>query len=128
CRSMGYQIKYAPDSCVIHSHNYTPQEAARRQIGEGRALAMVWDGDPAEYNFFHTVILGGLNDMRRDLAFCYRENRLHEWPHAVRIRWCQRRARLAGFRDGWKTYRQPDGRSSVVPPFCSADFNQGSKA
>jgi len=51
-----------------------------------------------------------LNDIRRDLRYCARQERLSEWPHSVRIRWNQRRARLAGFRDGWSHYRtQQDG-------------------
>jgi rhamnosyltransferase len=49
--------------------------------------------------------MGTLNDARKDLGFCLRHRRLAEWPHAVRIRWLQRRARLAGFRDGWAHHR-----------------------
>ncbi|MCC5788141.1 MAG: glycosyltransferase family 2 protein [Opitutales bacterium] len=127
CRGMGYQFQYVPASCVTHSHNYTPSEAARRQAGEARALAMVWEGDPSHFNFARTVGLGLLNDARRDLAFCFRRRRLLEWPHAVRIRWCQRRARLQGFREGWRTFRQADKRSTVLPPFCSSANKGGAK-
>jgi len=105
CRAQGYGIEYVPESVVMHSHNYTPQQAYRRSYGEARALAAVWAGRPAEVNWPRTVLLGWLNDARRDLAFCARMRRLGEWPHAIRIRWHQRRARLAGFREGWKFYR-----------------------
>lgn len=116
CRAMGYEVRYVPESGVRHSHNYTPAEAARRQAGEGRALAMVWEGEAADFSFARTVVLGVLNDVRRDFAFCLRTGRLREWPHAVRIRSWQRRARLAGFREGWKTYRQPGGITPALPP------------
>jgi rhamnosyltransferase len=91
----------------MHSHNYTPAEAYRRSFGEGRALAAVWDGEPGEINWPRSVLLGWVNDARRDLRFCARHWHLREWPHALRIRWHQRQGKLAGFRDGWKFYRQP---------------------
>ncbi len=116
-RAQGYRVLYVPESVVMHSHNYTPAQAAKRAHGEGRALAAVWEGDPGRFNFGRTVLLGGLNDARRDLAFCARHGRLAEWPHALRIRWEQRRARLAGFRAGWKDYRAR--QEAIQPPVWS---------
>jgi rhamnosyltransferase len=104
-RAQGYRVRYVPDSVAMHSHNYTPAQAAKRSFGEGRAVAAVWAGRPQRFNFVHTVLLGWLNDARRDLWFCLREGRLGEYPHALGIRWTQRRARLAGFQAGWKDYR-----------------------
>ena len=116
CRARGYRIGYVPESVVMHSHNYTPAQARKRSFGEGGALAAVWPGKPAGVNFPRTVLLGWLNDARRDLAFCARTRRLREWPHALRIRWRQRRARLAGFKDGWKIYRENALDGSIKPP------------
>lgn len=114
-RGQGYRVLYVPESVVTHSHNYTPAQAAKRSFGEGKALAALWDDSPRKFNFPRTVLLGCLNDARRDLAFCARERRLGELPHALRIRWVQRRARLAGFRVGWQEYRStPD---ATQPPF-----------
>src|SRR5690606_4435011 len=100
-----------PESVAMHSHNYTPKEAYRRSFGEARALAAVWNGSSQQVNWPKTVLLGWLNDARRDLVWCVKNGRAKEWPHALRIRWEQRRARLSGFRDGWKFYResQPAG-------------------
>jgi rhamnosyltransferase len=109
CREQGYRVNYVPDSVVMHSHNYTPQQAYKRSFGEAKALAAVWNDPPTAINFSKTVLLGWTNDARRDLIFCSRQKRLHEWPHAARIRWHQRRARLAGFREGWKFYRNGNG-------------------
>ncbi len=109
CRERGYGVVYVPESVVMHSHNYTEQQAYKRSFGEAKALAAVWNEAPERINFPKTVMLGWTNDARRDLIFCAREKRLAEWPHAARIRWQQRRAKLAGFREGWKFYRNGNG-------------------
>lgn len=113
-RSKGYRVLYVPESVVSHSHNYTPAQAAKRSFGEGRALAAMWNDDPQKFNYARTVLLGCLNDARRDLGFCFRQGRWSEWPHALRIRWVQRHARLAGFRAGWQEYRAV--ADMVYPP------------
>lgn len=106
CRAQGYRVVYCPESVVMHSHNYTPAQAYRRTFGEARALAAVWGHSPRHTNWPKTVLLGWLNDLRRDFAYCQRSGRLEELPHAARIRWSQRRAKLAGFREGWRYYRR----------------------
>lgn len=107
-RSQGYRVVYCPDSIVMHSHNYTPEQAYKRSFGEAEALAAVWAGRPSQINWPRTVLLGWLNDLRRDFLFCAQKGRMTELPHAARIRWAQRRARLAGFRAGWQFYRHTD--------------------
>jgi rhamnosyltransferase len=116
CRAQGYRVVYVPESIVMHSHNYTAAQAYKRSFGEGRALAAVWPGRPTGFNFARTVLLGWLNDARRDLAFCARTRQLREWPHALHIRWQQRRAKLAGFKDGWHAYRENPITGAVKPP------------
>ena len=106
CRSQGYRVVYVPESVVMHSHNYTPEQAYRRWFGEGRALAAVWSGKPQTFSWARSVMLGWLNDVRRDAAWCLRNHRLSELPHAARIRWIQRQAKRAGFQDGWNFYRK----------------------
>ena len=118
CRANGYHIRYVPESVAMHSHNYTPEQAYRRSFGEGRALAAVWPGSPAAFRWPRTVALGFLNDARRDLAYCVRQQLLGEWPYALRIRWQQRRGRCAGFRDGWIAYRKTLG--APRPPAWAA--------
>jgi rhamnosyltransferase len=106
CRAQGYRVVYCPDSVVMHSHNYTSEQAYKRSFGEAKALAAVWTGSRSQINWPRTVLFGWLNDVRRDLFFCARNRRMNELPHAARIRWSQRRARLAGFRAGWEFYRK----------------------
>ncbi len=107
CLAQGYRVVYCPESLVMHSHNYTAAQAYKRWFGEARALAAVWTGQPEHLNWPRTVLLGWLKDVQGDLRFCARRGRLTELPHAARIRWTQRRAKLAGFRDGWHFYRVP---------------------
>jgi rhamnosyltransferase len=106
CRAEGYNIVYCPESVVMHSHNYTPRQAYKRSFGEAWALAAVWQGPPEPITQPARVVLGWLNDARRDLNFCHRQKRLGEWPQAVRIRWEQRRARRDGFKAGWAMHRE----------------------
>ncbi|MHB8524285.1 MAG: glycosyltransferase family 2 protein, partial [Limisphaerales bacterium] len=106
CRQQGFRTVYCPDSVVMHSHNYSPAQAYKRSFGEAWALAAVWAGTPTQFNWLRTVGLGWANDIRRDLSFCLRSRRWSEWPHAARIRWRQRSARLAGFRAGWAMFRE----------------------
>jgi rhamnosyltransferase len=106
CRAQGYRVAYCPESVVMHSHNYTPTQAYQRSFGEAKALAAVWTAPAGQINWPRTVLLGWINDLRRDAAFCARNRRLNELPHAAHIRWKQRRAKLAGFRVGWVRYRR----------------------
>jgi rhamnosyltransferase len=109
CRSQSYRVEYCPESVVMHSHNYTPEQAYKRSFGEARALAAVWDRNPGAVNWPRTVLLGWLNDLRRDVAFCVRKGRIIELPFAARIRWKQRCGRRRGFKDGWSYYREKAG-------------------
>ncbi len=106
CCAQGYRVVYCPESVVMHSHNYSPQQAYRRSFGEAKALAAVWSRPREQINWPRTVLLGWLNDVRRDVAFCTRSKRLNELPYAAIIRWQQRRAKLAGFREGWQFYKR----------------------
>jgi rhamnosyltransferase len=105
CRKNGYSVKYCPDSVVMHSHNYSPEQAYKRSFGDARALAASWPGDRADFNWFRTQLLGWLKDLRHDVRFCARNKRPAELAHAAKIRWQQRRGKLEGFHAGWETYR-----------------------
>jgi rhamnosyltransferase len=112
CRAQGYQVAYVAESTVIHSHNYTPAQAYKRLYGESKALAAVWMGKPSGVSWPKTFLLGWINDMRRDAAYCFRTNRPGEFPYAALVRFQQRRARVEGFRDGWRHYRSVAGAES----------------
>ena len=100
CRSQGGRIVYCPESVVTHSHNYAPRQAYKRSFGEAWALSAMGASPAPGPAWLKTLVLGWLNDVRRDLGFCLRTRRLPEWPHGWRIRWAQRRGKLAGFKAG----------------------------
>jgi rhamnosyltransferase len=102
CKAQGYEVLYVPESVVMHSHNYTPEQAWKRAFGDARAIGKAWTGNPGAFNWGKTVLLGWLRDLKSDVIYCSSTNRLHELAHAAFIRWKQRRAKLAGFRLGWK--------------------------
>jgi rhamnosyltransferase len=106
CRTAGYEMVYVPESVAMHSHNYTSAQAYKRAFGDARALAATWSGSAGDFNFARTVLVGWVQDLRRDLKFCRREKRLGELAHAAGIRWQQRRGRLDGFRQGWRDYHR----------------------
>jgi rhamnosyltransferase len=119
CKAQGYEVRYVAESVVMHSHNYTAEQAWKRSFGDAKAIGQAWDGSPTLYTFRKTVLLGWLSDIRHDLKFCLKTMRLAELPHALHIRWKQRSARLAGFRTGyWSKPDLPSRRkhASLSPP------------
>ena len=108
-KAQGYEVKYVPESVVMHSHNYTLAQAYKRSFGDARALAASWQRDPGYVNIWRTLLLGWASDIRHDIRFCGRHGRWAELRHAAKIRWHQRRGKLDGFRQGWKDYRQHAG-------------------
>lgn len=100
CKAAGHEVRYVPDSVVMHSHNYTPGQAWKRSFGDARAIGQAWSGHEGAFNWTRTVLLGWLSDVRHDARFCASQGRLGELPHAMRIRWMQRSGRLHGFKEG----------------------------
>ena len=105
CRAEGYQIRYCPESVVMHSHNYTPRQAYKRSFGEAWALAGTGDRPPGAGAERRPFVLGWMRDAWRDLRYCARTRRLAEWPQTVEIRRQQRLGRRHGFRAGWQMHR-----------------------
>ena len=100
CRAEGYDIRYCPNSIVMHSHNYTPRQAYKRSFGEAWALTGMRDGPARACTFGRTVLLGWLRDGGGDLRYCLRNGRIGQWLRALAIRWQQRLGRLHGFQAG----------------------------
>jgi rhamnosyltransferase len=90
----------------MHSHNYTAEQAFRRAFGDARAMAATYDGKAEDFSWFRTVALGFLSDWTKDVRWCNRHRRLGETVEAAKVRWMQRRGRLAGFRQGWTDYQR----------------------
>lgn len=95
CRNAGYEIAYAAESIVMHSHNYTAPEIFKRSFGDAKAIAKSSPGKIAPSWVSH-VALGWVKDFKKDLHYCVANGRVGELPHAMQIRWHQRRGNLAG--------------------------------
>ncbi len=103
-KAEGWKVLFAPESLAMHSHNYTLKQAYKRAYGDTFAAAATGTTPARNYNWHYTVFLGAFRDSLRDLAYCRREGRLLEWPHAAAVRFSQRRGKMDGYRAGWKHY------------------------
>ena len=101
----GWEVVYAEEAVVMHSHNYTLPQAFRRAYGEAYALAAL-DEIHADHYGLLGAFASGAREGVRDFGYCLRQHRLAEWPHALAVRAWQRAGKLRGFRDGWAHYRQ----------------------
>jgi len=110
CLAQGFEVVFVPGSVAMHSHNYTRDQAYKRAFGDARAVAAAWSGERGDLNVVKTVVFGWTQDVLKDLRFILREHRILELGHAARIRWAQRRGKLAGFRQGWIDYREGQSR------------------
>lgn len=100
----GWEIRYAGESTVMHSHNYTLAQARKRNYGEGFALGAT----PALADGLSASLPGALlaagRDAIKDLSFCARQGRLGEWPRALAVRLAQRLGKREGLKDGRRHY------------------------
>jgi rhamnosyltransferase len=98
CKSHNYKVVYCPDSIVVHSHNYSTDQAYKRSYGEAQATIMMGLKSKAKSNCLHDFFLPWVKDVGRDLYFCAQRKCLREWPYSMLIRWNQRQGKLHGLR------------------------------
>ncbi|MEO0793803.1 MAG: glycosyltransferase [Verrucomicrobiota bacterium] len=98
-KSAGREIVLAENSIAIHSHNYTFAQSYKRSRGDAIAVAKAGHANPVG-NKLKFMLMGTAKDVLADLKFCQRTHRLGEWPHAVGVRWQQRRGRMDGYDTG----------------------------
>ena len=108
CKRQGHEVHYVPESVVMHSHNYTPQQSFKRSFEDARAIGKAWTGSPNSFTWQRTVFLGWLRDMLHDLRFSARHGRWGELAHSAHIRWKQRTGRHMGFHKGWSEQDQEE--------------------
>jgi len=98
-KAAGRSIVLAENSIVIHSHNYTLPQSYKRARGDAVAVAKAGHANPVG-NKLKFQIVGTAKDALADFKYCRREGCLGEWPHAVGVRWQQRRGRADGYEAG----------------------------
>jgi len=99
-RKAGYEIRYAPDSRVYHSHNYTWHEYYRRQYGEGRAEAGFFEWGAVARSWPRYSLLPYLKQVARDAIYCARTGQPLKAFACPYVRTAQLLGRRKGFLEG----------------------------
>ena len=107
-KAHGWHVAFCEESVAIHSHNYTFKQAYRRSFGDCFAAAACRADDvPRPFDWVKGLVKAVLRDAVQDFAWCRREKRLTEWPHALGVRIAPRLGRTFGYRRGWQHYHGP---------------------
>jgi len=96
-RQAGHAIVYAPESRVYHSHNYDWGQYYRRQFGEGKADAAIFDWDAISRSWLRYSLLPYGKQVARDIIYCLKHGqplRAFQCPYV-------RTAQLLGRRKGF---------------------------
>lgn len=99
-KANGYSIELVPDSIVIHSHNYTPEQAYKRAKGDAIAVAQAGNIPNVKRAWHRDVLLPAIRDVLRDAKYCQRQGKLKELPYAFKVRYQQRLGRMDGYNEG----------------------------
>ena len=101
-RQNGYEVRYAADSIVMHSHNYTLGQFYKRHYGEGRAEAVIFDWSPWEQSFVRYSLLPYVRQVINDEKYCLSSFSLGACLYSPALRFAQLLGRRTGFKDGLK--------------------------
>lgn len=102
-RQEGFTIRYVPDSVVMHSHNYTPAQWYRRQFGEGRADAQIFEWTRWERFWFRYSLLPLVRQLVSDARHAVRTGKLSLLIYSPIYRIVQMFGRRAGFLAGLRS-------------------------
>jgi rhamnosyltransferase len=99
-RQRGFQINYCPDSCVYHSHNYTLKQWRRRQYGEGKADAQIFEWEDWEKSWLRYSAMPFVRQVLSDWAHAAKVKSPSAFVHSPFLRFAQMTGRRRGFCDG----------------------------
>lgn len=102
-RKRGHEIRYVPDAIVMHSHNYTMKQIYRRQFGEGRAEAAIFDWSSWEQSFVRYSLLPYARQVMSDWKYCLANFQVGAALYSPMLRAAQLAGRRRGFLCGSKT-------------------------
>jgi rhamnosyltransferase len=101
-RQKGYEIRYAADSVVMHSHNYSLNQFYRRQYGEGQAEATIFPWSRWERSLLRYSFLPFVRQVLSDSKYCFGKSLWRNGLYAPMLRGAQMLGRRSGFRAGLK--------------------------
>ena len=96
-RKRGYEIRYAADAMVMHSHNYTLRQSYKRHFGEGRAEAEIFEWSAWERSLLRYSLLPYLWQVASDWRYCGGKLQLGEALYSPLLRMAQVAGRRRGF-------------------------------
>lgn len=99
-RQKGFTIGYVPDAVVMHSHNYTPSQWYRRQFGEGRAEARIFEWSRWERFWVRYSLLPLVRQLVSDAKHAIRSGSPSLLIYSPLYRFPQMFGRRAGFLAG----------------------------
>lgn len=96
----GFQVRYVPQSCVLHSHNYSNDQWSKRQYGEGKAEALIFPWSAWRKSLVRYSLFPFFRQILSDTVYCVKT---HQWKGLLMIpgyRYAQMIGRRAGFISG----------------------------
>lgn len=69
-RRLGYETSYVPDSIVMHAHSYTLEQFCKRQFGEGKAEALIFNWSSWRRSWFRYSFLPYSRQVLSDWLYC----------------------------------------------------------
>jgi len=99
-KEAGHVIEYAPLSIVAHSHNYSLRAFYKRQYGEGKAEAAIFEWDGWQRSVLRYSLLPYGRQVGRDIGYCLTHGHLGSVFYSPALRLAQMLGRRAGFRAG----------------------------
>jgi len=99
-RQKGGLIRYCPASEVYHSHNYTLKQWFRRQYGEGKADADIFEWTDWEKNWLRYSGMPAVRQVLADWKYALKNRSAQAFFHAPFLRFSQMLGRRKGFIDG----------------------------
>ena len=101
-RQRGWTIAYRKDSKVYHSHNYTYAQFRKRQRGEGKADAQIFEWSSWERSFLRYSFLPYLRQVKSDWSYCLSRKKIGAFFYSPILRFAQLQGRRKGFLEGLK--------------------------
>ena len=98
----GWDVRYAAESRVYHSHNYTLSQFARRHRGEGKAEAVIFPWSPWERSFLRYSLLPYVRQVLSDERYCLKQGDILQACYAPVLRFAQLAGRRRGFNEGMR--------------------------
>lgn len=99
-RMANHAVQYAPKSIVAHSHNYSWSAYYRRQYGEGKAEAAIFQWSDWQRSWLRYSLLPYGRQVVRDVRYCLAHGHFGSAVYSPALRLAQLLGRRAGFQAG----------------------------